>query len=125
MYAYWADGDRQFLVWAFLNEGPTPLRLDKDAPVVGTCYIPKGWVSPIGAHEVLIPLFLVRNYLRKAEPPMRVGWQHGLCPGVFQLMFINYGPNLSANDVTKRGRGCALGGQGRQCYLPFLSPLVG
>jgi hypothetical protein len=32
MYAYWVDGDRQFLVRALLNEGPMPPRIDEDAP---------------------------------------------------------------------------------------------
>jgi hypothetical protein len=32
MYAYWVDDSRQFLVWGFLNEDPTPLKLNEDAP---------------------------------------------------------------------------------------------
>jgi hypothetical protein len=34
--AYQADGCRQFLVWAFLNEGPVPPRLDEDVPTTAT-----------------------------------------------------------------------------------------
>jgi hypothetical protein len=58
---------------AFLNLGPTPPRLNEDAPTIvamavrviteaaETCGIPKGWVSSIDAGRMLVPFFVVRS----------------------------------------------------------------
>jgi hypothetical protein len=72
-HTYQEDGNRKALVWAFLNGGSTPLRLDEDAPVVAamateaiadaaeTHRTPERWVSSIGVDKMLILSFVVRS----------------------------------------------------------------